>query len=66
MPTAVAAPPRGPKPLTDDRKNRVEQVLLYVIVIVPFASIACPALTSRLRKTWFRRDVRHSTSGNLP
>jgi stearoyl-CoA desaturase (Delta-9 desaturase) len=40
MPTAVAAPPRGPKPLTDDRKGRIEQVLLYVIVIVPFIALA--------------------------
>jgi stearoyl-CoA desaturase (delta-9 desaturase) len=40
MPTAVAAPPRSPKPLTADRKNRVEQLLLYVIVIVPFLALA--------------------------
>ena len=40
MPTAVAAPPRGPKPMTADRKGRVEQVLLYVIVIVPFLALA--------------------------
>jgi stearoyl-CoA desaturase (delta-9 desaturase) len=39
MPTAVAAPPRGPKPLTTDRKSQVEQVLLYVIVIVPFLAL---------------------------
>ena len=39
MPTAVAAPARGPKPLTADRKGRVEQVLLYVIVIVPFLAL---------------------------
>jgi stearoyl-CoA desaturase (delta-9 desaturase) len=40
MPTAVTAPPRGPKPMTADRKSRVEQVLLYVIVIVPFLALA--------------------------
>src|SRR5215213_7281710 len=40
MPTAVAAPPRGPKPMTADRKSRVEQALLYVIVIVPFLALA--------------------------
>ena len=39
MPTAVAAPPRGPKPLTDDRKSQLEQMLLYVIVIVPFLAL---------------------------
>jgi stearoyl-CoA desaturase (Delta-9 desaturase) len=39
MPTALAAPPRGPKPLTDDRKGQVEQALLYVIVIVPFLAL---------------------------
>ena len=40
MSTAVAAPPRGPKPMTADRKGRIEQVLLYVIVIVPFLALA--------------------------
>src|SRR5215207_9817988 len=40
MPTAVAAPPRGPKPMTEDRKGRIEQTLLYVIVIVPFLALA--------------------------
>ena len=37
MSTAVttAAPPRGPKPMTDESKGWIEQTLLYVIVIVP-------------------------------
>jgi stearoyl-CoA desaturase (Delta-9 desaturase) len=39
MPTAVAAPPRGPKPLTADRKGRTETTVLYVIVIVPFLAL---------------------------
>jgi stearoyl-CoA desaturase (Delta-9 desaturase) len=39
MPTAVAAPPRGPKPLTDSTKSRIEQGMLYVIVIVPFLAL---------------------------
>jgi len=41
MSTAVttAAPPRGPKPMTDERKGLIEQTLLYVIVIVPFLAL---------------------------
>jgi stearoyl-CoA desaturase (delta-9 desaturase) len=46
MPTAVASPPRGPKPLTSDRKNRIEQGLLYVIVIVPFLALAATAVVA--------------------
>ena len=40
MSTAVSAPPRGPKPMTEESKGRVEQTLLYVIVIVPFLALA--------------------------
>ena len=39
MSTAVSAPPRAPKPMTDERKGMVEQTLLYVIVIVPFLAL---------------------------
>jgi stearoyl-CoA desaturase (Delta-9 desaturase) len=37
--TDPAAPPRGPKPLTEDRKGQIEQALLYVIVILPFLAL---------------------------
>ena len=39
--TAVApAPSRGPKPMVDERKGRVEQTILYVLVVVPFLALA--------------------------
>ena len=38
--TAVApAPSRGPKPMVDERKGRVEQTILYVLVVVPFLAL---------------------------
>ena len=39
MSTAVSAPPRGPKPMTEDSKGLIEQTLLYVIVILPFLAL---------------------------